>query len=380
MNRHISRLSLFLLGIGLSISAYSQNTGIFTIQTGVPTLLINSNIQSAGMGEISVVSSPAYYSAGLTYNPALLSRNATAYGAQVSLFPWLRATGAKNVSVRSLGFHLSLGDKHSLGYYGQIFRIGKETGIVEFSNLPSPATESRHGLRYATSISENLSLGIGLNYIQTHLITFSYEGKSAKAFGGDLGLIYHNSIRPNNRTKLTYDAGFSIQHLGPKITQGILPRVEEFLPTNMQLGFLIGNHQSLSHKNVLVFELGYQMSKLLVPSVGAGLGQSAWSGIWSSFGDAPGGFREESKELIHQIGFETRLETNSSFMLALRTGTFLESKTHGGRRYSTVGLGVGFHGFEFNMAYLLAYQNNHPLQNTLRFGLNFLMVKNQQES
>jgi len=94
-------------------------------------------------------------------------------------------------------------------------------------------------------------------------------------------------------------------------------------------------------------------------------------GSWfSSFGDAPGGFKEEMKEFQFSIGAEYWY--NNQF--ALRTGYFNEDRTKGNRRYFTLGLGVVYNVFGLNFSYLIpsgSGVNRNPLSNTLRFSLVF---------
>ena len=55
-----------------------------------------------------------------------------------------------------------------------------------------------------------------------------------------------------------------------------------------------------------------------------------------SFVDAPGGFKEEMKEINYSIGFEYWYAKQ----FALRAGYFNESDTKGARKYATFGAGL----------------------------------------
>jgi len=94
-------------------------------------------------------------------------------------------------------------------------------------------------------------------------------------------------------------------------------------------------------------------------------------GSWfSSFGDAPGGFKEELKEFQVSIGAE--YSYNNQF--SVRAGYFYEDKTKGNRKYFTMGVGVKYNIFGLNFSYLLpsgSGTNRNPLSNTLRFSLLF---------
>jgi hypothetical protein len=87
--------------------------------------------------------------------------------------------------------------------------------------------------------------------------------------------------------------------------------------------------------------------------------------MFGSFGDAPGGFSEELKEVTMGLG----LEYWYNQMFSARTGYFLESIDKGNRKYFTIGLGLRYKVFGVDLAYLIPQVNNHPLAETLRFTL-----------
>lgn len=129
--------------------------------------------------------------------------------------------------------------------------------------------------------------------------------------------------------------------------------------------------------NKLTFAL--DINKLLVPtpadiSDSAGLADYRSKGVvgswFSSFGDAPGGFSEELKELSYSLGAEYTYKDQFSF----RAGYFYENPTKGNRKYFSVGAGLNYNVFGLNFAYLLpsgSGTNRNPLSNTLRFSLVF---------
>jgi hypothetical protein len=86
-----------------------------------------------------------------------------------------------------------------------------------------------------------------------------------------------------------------------------------------------------------------------------------------SFADAPGGLREELKEYNYSLGFEYNY-TNQFFV---RAGYFNEPATKGNRKYLTFGFGIRYKVFGLDAAYLVPFQQRHPLQNQLRFTLLF---------
>ena len=94
---------------------------------------------------------------------------------------------------------------------------------------------------------------------------------------------------------------------------------------------------------------------------------SSW---FNSFGDAPGGFSEELKEVQASVGAEFWYQNQ----FALRAGYFYENPTKGNRQYFTLGAGLKYEMFGLNFSYLLpsgSGVNRNPLSNTLRFSLVF---------
>ena len=96
---------------------------------------------------------------------------------------------------------------------------------------------------------------------------------------------------------------------------------------------------------------------------------SAISGIFKSFGDAPGGFKEELQEIYYGIGAE--YVYNDKF--SLRAGYHHESQNKGNRKYFTVGAGFKMNVFSLDAAYVVATAKSNPLDQTLRFTLAFDM-------
>jgi hypothetical protein len=143
----------------------------------------------------------------------------------------------------------------------------------------------------------------------------------------------------------------------------------------MRLGTALGTDIDDYNK----ISLAVDINKLLVPTPPITenseikLGQSSdvgvVSGIFQSFGDAPGGFKEEMREINYSIGSEYWY--NNQF--AIRTGYFFEHATKGGRKFFTFGAGVKYSAFTLDFSYLINATNDagatNPLANTMRFSM-----------
>ena len=93
------------------------------------------------------------------------------------------------------------------------------------------------------------------------------------------------------------------------------------------------------------------------------------SGIFKSFSDAPGGFKEELREITMSLGAEYAY--NNQFFL--RAGYYYESKYKGNRQYFGIGAGFSLNVVRLDASYMLATAQTSPLDQTLRFTLTFDM-------
>ena len=166
--------------------------------------------------------------------------------------------------------------------------------------------------------------------------------------------------------------------MGPKIKYDEVGQ-ENFLPTQLALGagfdFILDAYNKIG--------VSTQFNKLLVPTPPDldGLtpeeAQDAideyndinwFSGIFKSFGDAPGGFSEELKEWTWALGAEYWYQD----VFAFRAGYFNESEEKGFRKFFSLGAGFKYTSLAFDVSYLFSTSRSvSPLEGTLRFGLTF---------
>jgi hypothetical protein len=92
------------------------------------------------------------------------------------------------------------------------------------------------------------------------------------------------------------------------------------------------------------------------------------SGMFQSFGDAPGGFSEELKEFTWSLGAEYLYQDSFAF----RLGYFNEAEEKGARKFLALGAGFKYNVINIDLSYLFsASKVPSPLENTLRFSLTF---------
>jgi hypothetical protein len=202
------------------------------------------------------------------------------------------------------------------------------------------------------------------------------------AGAGDISMTYLNDTKLGGKD-FDYTIGGNISNIGNKISYTNEAN-GDFIPINLRLG-TFWNTQ-LDEYNEIGF--GFDFNKLLVPtpqytydSLGEISGRviaddPLINGMLSSFTDAPGGFKEELNEITISAGVEYWYAKQ----FALRAGYFYEADTKGSRKYMTFGAGLKYNVFQIDAAYLQPFARRHPLQNTIRFSLQFDLdaFKNQE--
>jgi hypothetical protein len=249
---------------------------------------------------------------------------------------------------------------------------------------------------YSRMLSETFSAAVALRFIYSDL-QYDYEEdmEPGTAFAADLALYYNNYIMLGNR-ECMLGLGLNASNIGSKISYDG-GNTNEFIPTNLRLGASL--LVPIDEYNTISFSV--DLNKLMVPTrptysqfmseehgeVNSDDSQynsyyseyqgwlestgyndvSSISGIFKSFGDAPGGFSEELKEIYGGIGVEYCY--NQQF--SLRGGYHYENEYKGNRKYYTLGAGFKMSVFSLDAAYLISTAQSNPLDQTLRFSLSF---------
>jgi hypothetical protein len=300
-------------------------------------------------------------------------------GLSLSAAPWLKQL-VPDVWFYYLSGYKKIDDRSTIAMSLRYFTLGniQFTDITGNSNGNYEPKEFAFDGAYARQLSDNLSVGIALRFILSDLArgqvgVSGSEIKAGKAGAGDVSMTYRDDIKVGGRD-FDYTIGGNISNIGNKITYTTEAN-RDFIPVNMRVGTFWKTQ--IDEYNEIGF--GVDFNKLLVPtpqysydSLGNITGRviddgPVIQGILSSFGDAPGGFGEEMKEINYSVG----LEYWYAKQFALRAGYFNEANTKGGRKYMTFGAGLKYKVFQIDAAYLQPFTRRHPLQNTIRFSLLF---------
>ena len=357
-----------------------------TITTAMPILTLSPDARASAMGEAGVATSPDANSA--YFNPGKLGFVPYKYAASLNYSPWLRNV-TDDMSLSYLSGYGKIGPRSSfaasLMYFslGTIdYRDGNNIGQGTFS-----PTEYAVSASYGLQLTDNFGVGASARFIRSNLVGAygSNDAQSGNAAAVDLGAYYSKDATIGTGL---YNLAFgaAVTNIGNKMTYAD-PKNPSFLPTTLKLGTAITREIDQYNKITLAFDA----SKLLVPSpyYEDGVpsnnprikaenekrqGQPIVSALFNSFADAPGGFKEELRE----INLSTGLEYNYNDLLYARGGYFYEAPDKGGRQYASLGLGVRYQVFGIDGTYLVPTgQNNqnNPLAQTIRVSLHFNLNK-----
>lgn len=380
-------LKLFAGGVPL-LTTNQLTGGINTITTAVPFLLITPDSRAGGMGDAGVATSADANS--IHWNASKLAFVDKKMGFAVSYTPWLR-TLVPDINLAYLsGYYKAKKDQVFAGSM-RYFSLGDITFTDVVGNTIGQFRPNEFSLdaAYARKLSKELSGGMAIRYIYSNLTNgvdvlgaATHAGKSVAV---DVSATYRKDDLKLGDKKSILSVGMNISNIGAKISYSSSAK-RDFLPINMRLGTALT--VNLDDYNSIAF--AFDFNKLLVPTppvyktdssggplydaggnrqilAGQDPNRSVPSAMFSSFGDAPGGFKEELKEINYATGIEYWYDKQ----FAVRLGYFYEDATKGNRQFFTLGAGVKYNVFGLDFAYLIPTQQRNPLENTLRFTLFF---------
>jgi hypothetical protein len=372
--------------------------GINTITTAVPFLLITPDSRAGGMGDAGVATSPDANS--IHWNASKLAFVDKQMGFAVSYTPWLRNL-VPDINLAYLsGYYKAKKDQVFAGSL-RYFSLGDITFTDVVGNTIGQFRPNEFALdaAYARKFSKHFSGGMAVRYIYSNLTNgvdvlgaATHAGKSGAV---DISGTYRKDDLKLGDKKSIFCIGLNISNIGAKIAYSGSAK-SDFLPINLRLGTSLT--LNLDEYNTVVFAL--DVNKLLVPTppqwkidsaghpavdaagnreiaYGKDPYRSITSGIFGSFSDAPGGYKEELREINYSTGIEYWYDKQ----FAARMGFFYEDPTKGNRKYFTLGAGVKYNVFGLDFAYLIPTDQRNPLENTLRFTLffDFDAFKSQNE-
>ncbi|MDR2411020.1 MAG: type IX secretion system outer membrane channel protein PorV [Bacteroidales bacterium] len=396
-----SFLSLILFAVigscNLQAQQYIDRSGDLgkinnAITTAVPFLLIAPDSRMGALGEAGV----AILEDGNAqhWNPSKYLFSSKDAGISLSYSPWLAGLHVNDIYHLYLSAYYNITEMNSLSFSLRFFSMG----YMELTNDQGGDAGSFKPHEFALDaaysrmlIKDVFSMSVTGRFIFSKLSVptiNSQEINPGIAGAADISFFYTKKFRRGKLYDHNLNIGLSISNLGNKVSYS--SDIErDFLPANFRLGFAYDMAFDQYSKLTLAFDI----NKLLVPTPPVyktdSIGRvetdehgdpiiegdrkdprktSVAAAVFTSWGDAPGGFEEEMKEFILNFG----LEYTYRELLSIRAGYFNEAKTKGARKYMTFGVGIKYSVFAIDAAYILPVASrNHPLENTLRFTLSF---------
>lgn len=390
-NRILSALALAFVGTSAAFAQNDIKDNEFNpVNTGVTTLSIAPDARGSAMGNLGAATDPDMNSQ--FWNPSKYAFGYSTGGLSLSYTPWLRKI-VNDIFLANLAGYWKpgQGDNQAFSASLRYFSLGEVTtqGYESQGNVQTiNPYEFALDLGYSRKLSEKFSMGVVLRYILSDLsYNDTQTGESntaASAFSVDLSG-YYTSFPMVGRSECQFSWGFDISNIGTKVSYDH-GASNAFLPTNFRLGanfmFPLADYNTLS--------FGLDLNKLLVPTkpnqkdydTSTAEGQQEYddaldkwetmspiTGIFKSFTDAPGGFKEELREI--GVSFGAEYAYNQQFFV--RAGYNYEHPTKGGRSYFAFGAGFSLNVVQLDASYMLATAQSSPLDQTLRFSLTFDM-------
>ena len=375
--KRLTIVILSLLAAFSNVVAQDEKLSEFNqVEHAVISQTIAPDARAAGMGDVGAATDPDVNSQ--FWNPAKYPFCISRAGISLNYTPWLRQL-VSDIDLAYLSGYYRIGDYSAVSGSIRYFSLGEV--ITANESMTVNPYEMSVDVAYSLMLSENFSLAAALRWIYSDLrYDYSEDSAPASAFAADIAMYYNNYFNMGNR-ECQLGLGLNISNVGSKITYYGDDR-SQFLPANLRLGASLLIPVDEWNR----FSISADANKLLVPTVpkqeeGESSADyqervireysdvSAISGIFKSFGDAPGGFKEELQEIQWSVGAEYVYHDQFS----LRAGYHHESQNKGNRKYFTVGGGFRMNVFSLDVGYVISTAQSNPLDQTLRFSLTFDM-------
>ena len=378
-------LSCLSLGVKAADDDDTKEKLFNPVNYAVISQTIAPDARGGGLGDVGAATDPDVNSQ--YWNPAKYPFNISRAGVSLNFTPWLRSL-VNDMNLAYLSGYYRIGDYSAVSASLRYFNMGEV--YTENPDVNSKANskamtinpyEMSLDVAYSLMLSEKFSLAAAIRWIYSDMrFDYKEDNSPASAFAADIAAYYQNYVVIGQR-ECQLGVGLNISNIGSKITFSG-EEYSEFLPANLRLGASL--MIPIDEYNRIT--LAADANKFLVPTVpqqeeGEDAAEykdrvlreyndvSAISGIFKSFSDAPGGFKEEMEEINYGLGAE--YVYNDKF--ALRAGYHHESQSKGNRKYFTVGAGFKMNVFSLDAAYVVATAKSNPLDQTLRFTLSFDM-------
>ena len=370
--------TIALLLFAVMAQAQDTKSQFNPIEHAVVSQTIAPDARAAGMGDVGAATDPDVNSQ--YWNPAKYPFCISRAGISLNYTPWLRQL-VNDISLAYVAGYYRIGDYSAISGSLRYFSLGEVLTSQEENAMTVKPYEMSIDVAYSLMLSEKFSLAAAIRWLYSDLrYDYSENSSPASAFAADLAMYYNNYINIGPR-ECQLGIGMNISNVGSKIKYFGDDR-SNFLPANLRLGASL----MVTINEYNRFTIAADANKLLVPTVPKqNDGESkedyerrvieeyndigSIAGIFKSFHDAPGGFKEELQEIQWSVGAEYTYHDQ----FTLRAGYHHQSENKGNLKYFTVGGGFRMSVFSLDVGYVIATAKSNPLDQTLRFTLAFDM-------
>ena len=375
-------LSLIICSLSLSISAWAEDDDKLNTFNPVEHAVVSETIapdaRGAGMGDVGAATDPDVNSQ--YWNPAKYPFCISRAGIALNYTPWLRQL-VNDIDLAYVAGYYRIGDYSAISGSLRYFSLGEVFIDYGNSDMTVKPYEMSIDAAYSLMLSENFSIAAAIRWIYSDLrFDYSEASKPASAFAADLAMYYNNYLMIGNR-ECQLGLGMNVRNIGSKISY-YGDEESQFIPANLRLGASLMVPVDEYNR----FSFTADANKLLVPTVprqNEGESNSEYQdrvrreysdvgsikGIFQSFSDAPGGFKEELEEVQWSVGAEYVYHDQFS----LRAGYHHQAESKGNLKYFTLGGGFRMSVFSLDVGYVISTARSNPLDQTLRFTLAFDM-------
>ena len=289
-----------------------------TITTAVPFLRINPDARSGAMGDVGLALGAD--ANAIFINPARMAFIESEYGVSMTFVPWLRNL-VRDVYLADLVGYYRLPNAQTISSSMRYFSLGE----IQFTDNQGNSLgtgqpkEFAMDLNYARGFGKKggFQTGVGVgSVIYSNLSVSSNVSSGPDIRPGhavkkaDVSVFMTKPYKSDKIKGMDFNMGLAITNIGSKMTYTQNAVNKDFIPTNLGIGFGADLHIDDIHSIGIYADV----NKLLVPTpdtvdadndgVFDYRERSVVGGMFSSFADAPGGFKEELREFYVGAGLE----------------------------------------------------------------------------
>ena len=385
----MKKVFVTLMSIALMAMPAMAEEVMNPIITAMPSLSIAPDAHAGGLGDVGAATTPDLNSQH--WNPAKYAFMESHGGITANYTPWLTKL-VNDIDLAYIAGYYNISERAgALGMSFTYFSLG-EVQLTNFEGDPivnAAPNEWALDLSYSRKLHEYVSMAVAMRFLYSDMnngVNAGNTGSSMEMYPGwtmaaDVALYYRQPFELPMGTSY-FALGLNISNLGGKISYD-QNNTSSFIPANLRLGA----SYELAFDNYNRLSINADVNKYLVPaSKGSkfavdengdpleGQALKNWyynlsspKGWYQSFADAPGGFKEEMRELQYGVGLEYSYDRK----FFGRVGYSHENKWKGNRRYVTIGAGFHLSIVTLDVSYVIATAATNPLDNPLRFSLGF---------